>query len=337
MHIPNRIAALALALCALPAHAQNPAEFYRGKQISAYVGFSSGGGYDLYARVLARHMGRHIPGQPQIVPQNMPGAGSLRVANYIYQVAPRDGTAFATMGRASVAAPLFGQSSGQFDPRKFSWLGSANDEVSVCVGWHTSGIRTLDDLKAREVAFGATGPAEEAVQIYKAMNALLGTKVRIVSGYPGGNEMSLAIERGEIDGRCALSWSSLKATHQAWLDQKKINVLVQVSFARHIDLPDVPLLIDLAPNDEARQILKFLAARQVMGRPFFGPPDVPKDRAAALRKAFLDTMRDPEFLAEADKFKLEITPVSAERIEELLKDLYASPPDVVQQAAALFN
>jgi hypothetical protein len=149
--------------------------------------------------------------------------------------------------------------------------------------------------------------------------------------------MSLAIERGEIDGRCALSWSSLKATHQAWLDQKKINVLAQVSFARHADLPDVPLLIDLAPNDEVRQILKFLAARQVMGRPFFGPPDVPKDRAAALRKAFLDTMRDPEFLAEADKLKLEITPVAAERIEELLKDLYASPPDVVQKAAALFN
>jgi tripartite-type tricarboxylate transporter receptor subunit TctC len=337
MRLPTLTVAVALALSAAPARAQTPAEFYKGKQISAYVGFSAGGGYDLYARVLARHMGRHIPGNPQIVPQNMPGAGSLRAANYIAQVAPRDGTAFATMGRASVVAPLFGQGGAQFDPRRFTWLGSANDEVSVCVGWHASRIRTLDDMKTSEVAFGATGPAEEAVQIYKAMNALLGMKVRIVSGYPGGNEMNLAIERGEIDGRCALSWSSVKATHQAWLDEKKIRILAQVSFARHADLPDVPLLIDLALNPEARQIMKFLAARQVMGRPFFAPPDVPKDRADALRKAFMDTLRDPDFLAEAEKFKLEITPVGAERIEDLLRDLYATLPDIVQKAATLFN
>jgi hypothetical protein len=165
----------------------------------------------------------------------------------------------------------------------------------------------------------------------------MGAQIRIVSGYPGGNEINLAIERGEIDGRCALSWSSVKATHQAWVDQKKINVLTQVSFARHPDLPDVPLFLDLAANEEARQIVKFLAARQVIGRPFFGPPDVPAERAAALRKAFLDTLNDKEFLAEADRAKLEINPVPAERIEGLLKELYAIPPEITKKAAALFN
>jgi tripartite-type tricarboxylate transporter receptor subunit TctC len=327
------------AFGALPqgVHAQPAAEFFRGKQVSLYVGFSAGGGYDLYARALARHMPRHLPGHPTIVPQNMPGAGSLRVANFIYQVAPRDGLAFATMGRASVVAPLFGQSGAQFDPRRFTWLGSANDEVSICAAWHTSGIRSFGDLKAKPSALGATGPAEEAVQVYKSMNALLGTKIRIVSGYPGGNEINLAIERGEIDGRCALSWSSVKATLPAWLEQKKLAILTQVSFAKHADLPQVPLLIDLAPDDEARQILKFLAARQVMGRPYFAPPDVPAERAAALRQAFMATLNDPEFLAEAERAKLEITPVPGERIEDLLKELYATPAEIVQKAVALFN
>jgi tripartite-type tricarboxylate transporter receptor subunit TctC len=169
------------------------------------------------------------------------------------------------------------------------------------------------------------------------MNALLGTKVKTVSGYPGGAQINLALERGEVHGRCALSWSSVKATLQHWLDEKKLRVLVQVASAKHADLPDVPSMMDLAPNEEARQIFRFLVARQVMGRPFFGPPDVPADRAAALRKAFLDTLRDPDFLAEADKAKLEINPVPAERIEDLLKELYATPADVVKRASVLFN
>ena len=212
---------LAVALTS-PVAAQTPAEFYKGKQVSIYVGFSAGGTYDLYARALARHIGRHIPGNPSVVPRNMEGAGSLRLANYMHQVAPRDGTAIATIGRATVAAPLFGVAAAKFDPREFSWLGSANDEVSICAAWSESGIKRFDDLKAKEYSFGATGPTEEAVQIYKTMNALLGTKIRTVSGYPGGNQINLAIERGEIHGRCALSWSSVKATLQHWLDDKKL-------------------------------------------------------------------------------------------------------------------
>jgi len=335
------MARLALALSAViltsPALAQTPAEFYQGKQVSIYVGFSAGGTYDIYARTLARHIGKHIPGNPSVVPRNMEGAGSLRLANYIHQIAPRDGTAIATIGRATVAAPLFGVAAAKFDPREFSWLGSANDEVSVCAAWHESGIRRFDDLKTKEYSFGATGPTEEAVQIYKTMNALLGTRIRTVSGYPGGNQMNLAIERGEIHGRCALSWSSVKATLQHWVDEKKLRPLLQVASAKHAELPDVPLLMDLATDDETRYVFRFLVARQVIGRPFFGPPEVPADRAAVLRKAFIDTMNDKEFLTEADKAKLEINPVPAQRIEDLLRELYAVPAAITKKAAVLFN
>src|SRR5262245_16359310 len=327
---------LAIALSS-PAAAQPPAEFYKGKQVSIYIGFSAGGTYDLYARALARHIGRHIPGNPSVVPKNMEGAGSLRLANYMHQVAPRDGTAIATIGRATVAAPLFGVAAAKFDPREFSWLGSANDEVSICAAWRESGITRFDDLKAREYSFGATGPTEEAVQIYKTMNALLSTKIRPVSGYPGGNQINLAIERGEIHGRCALSWSSVKATLQHWLDDRKLVPILQVASAKHPELPDVPMLTDLAANDEARYVFRFLVARQVIGRPFFGAPGVPADRAAALRQAFIDTLNDKEFLAEAEKAKLEINPVPAARIEDLFRELYAIPADITRKAAVLFN
>jgi tripartite-type tricarboxylate transporter receptor subunit TctC len=329
---------LAVALhCGASAHAQTPAEFYKGNTINIYVGFSAGGTYDLYARTLARHIGRHIPGSPAVITRNMAGAGSLRLANFIDQVAPRDGTAIATIGRSTVAAPLFGVPTANYDPRRFSWLGSTNNEVSVCAAWHASGVTKFDDLKAKEHSFGATGPAEEAVQIYKSMNALLGTRIRIVSGYPGGAQINLAMERGEVHGRCALSWSSVKATLQRWLDQKRLRVLLQVAAAKHADLPDIPLLMDLAPSDEARQIFRFLIARQVMGRPYFGPTGVPAERAAVLRKAFIDTLHDPQFLAEANKAKLEINPVPASRIEALLKELYATPADAIKKASALFN
>jgi tripartite-type tricarboxylate transporter receptor subunit TctC len=338
MSLVKRIVAVAL-LASLPfaAQAQTPAEFYKGKQVSLYIGFSAGGGYDLYARTLARHMGKHIPGNPQVVPKNMDGAGSLRASNFIYEAAPRDGTAFGASGRATPMSPLFGQSAAQFDARKYTWLGSANDEVSLCIASQASCITKFDDLRKSEKSFGSTGPTEEGVQVVKTTNALLGTKIKIIIGYPGSNEINMSMERCEIDGRCAISWSSIKSTMQPLVDQKKITILSQVAFAKHPELPDVPLLSDFATTDEARQILKFLVARQVMGRPYFAPPDLPSDRAAALRMAFMDTLQDPEFLADADKLKLEITPVPARRIEELLTELYKTPPEIVQKAAALFN
>jgi tripartite-type tricarboxylate transporter receptor subunit TctC len=326
-----------MAMLPQATHAQTVAEFYKGRQINLYIGYSAGGAYDLYARLIARHMGRHVPGNPSIVPQNIAGGGSLRAANFTYQVAPKDGTAFATIGRSVPLAPLFGHSGTQFDPRRYTWLGSANDEVTVCAAWHTSGFRTFEDMRRREMTSGGTGQTDEAAQIVKGLNVFLGTKIKAVSGYPGGNEINLAIERGEIDGRCALSWSSVRPTRPQWIEQKLINVLIQVSFNKHPELPEVPLILDLAPDDDARQVLRFLAAQQVLGRPFLAPPDVPAERATALRRAFMDTLRDPEFLAEARRAALEITPVPGERIEALLGELYTTPPDVLKKAAALFN
>ena len=328
------LAAVALS-AGTSAHAQSVAEFYRGKTVTLYIGFSVGGGYDLYARMLARHMVRHIPGNPQIVPQNMAGAGSLRVANFVYQAAPKDGTVFATMGRGSAFGPLLGQGGPAFDAQKFTWLGSANDEVSVCAAWHTAGFATFADLRAKAMITGATGPTDETAQIPRIINGVLGTKMRVVTGYPGGNDINLALERGEIEGRCGLSWSSAKVAHQDWIDGKKLKLLVQVAGAKHADLPDVPLATDLAVNDEQRQILAIFAARQVMGRPFFAPPDLPKERAAALRTAFVDTMRDPEFLAEAARAKLEITPVSGEKVEALVREVYRTPAEIALKAGAL--
>lgn len=324
-----------LVLLALtsPALAQTPADFFRGKQVSLYIGFSAGGTYDLYGRVVARHIGKHIPGNPVVVPRNLEGAGSIRLVNFMYSQAPRDGTAIATMGRGGAFGPLFGMKGAQFDAERFIWLGSANDEVSLCAAWHLSGIRTFEDVRQRELVIAATGPGDESQTVPKLLNAVLGSKFKVIGGYPGSNEMTISIERGETQGRCAYSWASMKSVHRQWLDEKKINILVQLSYQKHPELPDIPLAGDLAKTPEDRQMINLLAARQVMGRPFFTTPELPADRAAALRKAFLDVLRDPEFLAEAEKLKLEITPVPGERVQQIVHDIYATPRPIVERAA----
>jgi tripartite-type tricarboxylate transporter receptor subunit TctC len=300
------------------------------------IGYSVGGGYDVYARLIARHLGKHIPGNPIVTPKNMEGAGSLRLANWLYNVAPKDGTVFGIIGRGIPFDPLLG-GSGQFDATKFSWIGSANDEVSICAAWHATPVNTFEDLLTRDMIVGGTASGADTDQFPKIVNGVLGAKMRVISGYPGGNEITLAMERGEVQGRCGWSWSSVKATHPTWVQDKKIKILMQLSLAKHPDLPDVPLIMDLAKNDEQRQILKLVFARQVMGRPFLGPPGIPDDRLTALRKAFMDTMKDPEFLAEAEKGKLEITPVSGEDIQKLVTEVYATPKDVAAKAGAMLK
>jgi tripartite-type tricarboxylate transporter receptor subunit TctC len=330
--------AVILALCPNSAcSAQSPGDFYRGKSLDLYIGYSAGGGYDVYARALARHMGRFIPGNPTIVPKNMPGAGSLVLANWLYNVAPKDGTAFGMIGRGTGFDPLLGSTKAQFDATKFSWLGSMNDEVSVCVAWHTTGINTLEQVKQREVTVGGSGPAADTDQFPKVLNATIGTKFKIVTGYPGGNDVDLAMERGEVMGRCGWSWSSVIATHQSWLDDKKINVLVQLSLKKHPDLPNVPLVMDFAKTDQQAQIFKLVFARQPMGRPFLAPPAVPADRVAALRKAFMETLRDREFLAESEKMKLEINPVSGDEVQKIVQDVYRTPKPVAAAVAEMLN
>jgi tripartite-type tricarboxylate transporter receptor subunit TctC len=332
--------AAAAALFLLPAttgQAQSPADFYKGKNVELYIGYSVGGGYDVYARMVARHMGKHIPGNPTIVPKNMEGAGSLRVTNWLYNVAPKDGTVFATIGRGTAFNPLLGIPGGQFDATKFTWIGSANDEVSICATWHTKGITKFEELKTKPIAVGGTGASDDTTQFPKILNDVLDTKMKVVSGYPGGNDAVLAMERGEVDGRCGWSWSSVKATHKNWLDEKKINILIQLALEKHPELPDVPLVTDLAETEEQRRILRLIFARQVMGRPFVAPPGIPADRAEALRKAFMDTMNDKEFLAEADKAGLEITPVPGEKIQKLVEEVYATPAEITKKAAAIIG
>src|SRR5215472_16468433 len=298
--------ALLAALCAAPALAQSPAEFYKGRTIELDIGLSVGGAYDAYARMLARHMGRHIPGNPAIVPKTVEGAGSMRLANSLYNAAPRDGTTFGIINRSTPFEPIFANKGAQFDATRFGWIGSANNEVSVCVAWHTSGIASFEDARARELVVGATGPSADTYQFPKIANAVLGTKFKIVTGYPGGNDIDLEMERGEVQGRCGWSWTSVKATHPTWLPQKKINILFQMGLDKHPDLPGTPLIIDLARNDEERAIFKLIFGRQVMAWPFTAPPGVPAERVGVLRKAFMDTVADKDFLADAAKGNFEV-------------------------------
>jgi tripartite-type tricarboxylate transporter receptor subunit TctC len=327
-----------LSITKIPAaQAQDPAAFFKGRNVNMEIGYSAGGGYDVYARMIAHFIGKHIPGSPQIISKNLEGAGSLRLANWLYNIAAKDGTEMGTIGRGVAFDPLFGNKAAQFDAQKFNWIGSANDEVSVCVAWQGSGITKFEDLDARQMTVGGTGGGSDTDVFPQILNAVLGTKMKIITGYPGGNDVNLAMERGEVAGRCGWSWSSVVSTHKNWLDEKKITILVQLGLAKHPDLPDVPLVTDLAKTDEERQILKLIFARQVMGRPFLAPPNVPKERVEAIRQAFLDTMKDKEFLAEADKAQLEITPVSGPDVEKLVKEVYQTPPAIAAKAAQVLN
>jgi tripartite-type tricarboxylate transporter receptor subunit TctC len=319
------------------ADAEDVGAFYAGRTINIYIGYSIGGAYDVYARQIARTLGKHIPGNPTVVPQNMEGAGSLRAANYIYSRAPKDGTAIATFGRGIAFYPLMGLNGATFDAVKLNWLGSANNETSLCVAWAATGITSIDDLKTREMTAGGTGPSDDTVQFVKVINAALGTKMRTVTGYPGGGDILLAMERGEVQGRCGWSYSSLLSTRKSWIADHKINILLQLGLRKHPELPDVPLAVDLPMAPDKLAILRLVFARQVMGRPFVAPPGVPPERLAALRDAFMTTMKDPEFLAEAEQAQLEIDPVDGAEVQKLVTDIYKTPPEVALEAGKLMN
>jgi tripartite-type tricarboxylate transporter receptor subunit TctC len=327
-------AGAAALLAASPSQATGVPSFYDGKTVNMYIGYSAGGGYDVYARLVARHMARHIPGATDVVPNNMPGAGSLRMTNWLFNAAPKDGTAFGAPGRGVAFEPLLGDAA-QYDSTRFNWIGSANNEVSVCVAWHTTGIKTLDDARQRELIVGGTGGAADTDQFPKVLNAVFGTKMRLVAGYPGGNDINMAMERGEVQGRCGWSWSSVKSTRANWLKDNQINILVQLSMKKHPDIPNVPLVLDLAKTKEETQMLRLVFARQAMGRPFMAPPDVPADRVKILRAAFMATMKDKEFLAEAAKGQIEIDPVSGEEVQNIMREAYATPADLVKRVAAI--
>ena len=328
------VAALAVTSTA---RADSVADFYKGKTVELQIGYSVGGGYDTYARLVARHIGKHIPGNPTIVPQNMPGAGSLKLANWLYKAAPQDGTVFATIARAAPFDPLFGNEKAKFKADKFNYIGSANNEVSICAAMSGADIKTFDDLKSKKLIVGGTGDTADTVQFPKIMNAVLGTKMQIINGYPGGKDVVLAMERGEVQGRCGWSWSSVKSKNMDWVDGGKMNVIIQLSTDKHPELPNVPLIMDLAKSDDDKRLLNLIFARQELGRPYVAPPNVPAERVEALRAAFMATMSDPEFLKEAAEADLEITPVSGAKVQKLVNDAYMTDPSVVERINKILN
>jgi len=333
MRIQAAAVLAALALSTGPARAQSVEEFYKGRNVTMVIGFSAGSGYDIYARLLARYMGRYIPGRPNIVSQNMPGAGSLRAAQYVASVAPKDGSVIGTMSRSLPVEPLIGEA--KFDGRAFTWIGNIANNNSLCATWHDTPIKTWQDAMTKPFVLGGEGPGSDLDNFALILKNMFGAKVKLVSGYPGGTEVNLAVERRELDGRCGWSWDSIKSTKPDWVRDKKINLLVVFALQRAPDIgSDVPLILDKAQSDEQRQILRVHLAGQAFGRPFFAAQGIPEDRKAALRAAFDATMKDPEFIAEAEKLRLEVSPMTGAEIERVLGEVYALPKDLIDKAKA---
>jgi tripartite-type tricarboxylate transporter receptor subunit TctC len=326
----------AMMFASAAAQAAGPGEFYRGRNVFLVIGYTPGGGYDLYARLLARHLGKHIPGNPTVIPQNMPGAGSLKAANYLYGIAPKDGSVIGTFAHGMGSAPLLGQAA--FDARKFIWLGSITKDVMLCISWNGSPIRSWGDVMAKQFIFGGVA-AGNAPDIYaKLYNSVTGAKIKLATGFPGTNDIALAMQRREVDGLCGIAWSTVKAQHGDWVRDKKIDVLLQAASAKAPDLANVPLAGEFVHTEKGRQVLDFVLASQIMARPFVAPPGVSAERAAVLRSAFDATMRDPAFLADARKLMLDVDPVDGKDIDRLIAGLYATPKDVVAEATrALVN
>lgn len=332
------LAAAALLLAPMTASADAISDFYGKKQIRLLIGYSPGGGYDLYARVLARHMGEHLPGNPTILPENMPGAGSLRAANYLYAAAPKDGTVFGTFSRGMAMEALLSHSQGiQYDPAKFTWIGSVSDEVSVCAFTAASGIKTWADMKAGSYSIGGTASGSDTDIFPTVLRDMFGLKLKLVTGFPGGSDVDLALRRKEIDGRCGWSWSSLMARDRSMYESHEIVVPLQIGLKRHPELPDVPLITELGENPTDTAVLKLVASRQSMARPFAAPPGIPAERAEALRAAFDATMKDPAFLEEARKLELEVHPVDGATLAKIVADVAATPADVLKRAVEVLK
>ena len=326
------LAAVAGALAAMPAVADPVADFYKGKDIKIIVGGTAEGGYAPYARMLQRNMGQFIPGNPVIITQFMPGGGGLVATNYVYNAAPKDGTVIGSVQRSIVRLAMFGDKGVKYDPAKIKWLGSLHNDVSVCVAWHASPIKTLQDVMERELIVGATSPNNDTGQFPVVLNKILGTKFKVINGYNGGGAISLAIERGEVAGRCGWSWDSLRTQQGEWLRDKKVNVLTQLTLKPHPELAGVPLATELAKTGEQRGILEYIFAEQIMGKPFMFAEGVPADRVAAMRNAFMQTAQDKTALEQMNAMALDVTPVSGEEMETIVAKLIATPPDLVKQA-----
>ncbi|MDO9442258.1 MAG: tripartite tricarboxylate transporter substrate-binding protein [Beijerinckiaceae bacterium] len=322
------------ALMATPAKADAVEDFYKGRTLTLVVGYSAGGGFDLYARSFAKHLRNHVPGNPTVVVQNMPGAGSLTATNYIYNVSPKDGSVFA-LARAPVMELLAGTSRSAFETGKFTWIGNGATELSTCALLHNPQVATLADAQKHPFTLAGLGPGSDEDMFTKVLNNLFDMKARLINGYPGGAEAMLAVERGEVDGRCGWAYSSLAIAKPEWIAQKRIKVLATLTLARSPVLPEIPSVMEFAKTDRQKQILTLVIGSQTLGRPFFAPPGVPPDRAAALRSAFERTMSDPAFIADRRASGEDVNPATAAEIEALMAKLSATPKELVQETRAI--
>jgi tripartite-type tricarboxylate transporter receptor subunit TctC len=327
--------AVTVLLTAASAAAQDAVEsFYKGRQISLIVGSSPGGGYDTYARLLARHFGQAIPGNPTVVVQNMSGAGSNRAAGYIYAVAPKDGTAIGAIFPGAVLQPLLSEVPVPHDPSKLVYLGSANSDVYVCYVRSDAAVKTFKDLLTTELIVGASNPGATTYDLPLLLNSIVGTKFKIVTGYPGSREITLALDRGEVQGACGIGWTGIEQMHPDWFEQDKVRVLVQLSNKGHPDLNKrgVPLGEELAKSDDDKRVIRLVFSQGLFGRPYVLPPGVPAERVTALRTAFMQAFGDKTLRAEADKMQLDVDAMSGDDLQKLVADLYATPPHLVERA-----
>jgi tripartite-type tricarboxylate transporter receptor subunit TctC len=331
------VAAVAVIGCvAGSARAEAVAEFYQGRSVDFVVGSGAGGGYDIYARLLARRMGEHIPGKPTLIVKNVVGGGGIRASNLLYNVSPRDGSVIATVSRAMITAPVLGVASAKFDASKFTWLGNLTGEDSVCVAWHTAPVKTWADLKKTKLIVGTAAPGTSTYTFPALLKNMFGAKFELVTGYPDASQTVLALERGEVQSICQ-TYSTIKATHPTWIKDGTVNVLTVVGLRRNAELPNVPAAAEFATTKEQQQIIKVILGPELIGRPVFAPPAVPAGRVAALRDAFIATTKDTEFLADATRQKLEIDPTGGAEIQELVTDILSAPPEMMAKARAMLS
>jgi len=325
--------ALALALVT-PALAQTGEGPYKGQQLRIVISAGVGGGYDAYARLLARHLDKYVAGRPAIVLQNMPGAAGMLATNWAYSVAPKDGSVLLATYNALIPEPLFGNPAVQFDPLKFEWIGSIGKQQNICVTWHTNPIKTIDQAIGHNLTVSSTGATGFSATMGLVLNALIGTKIKVVLGY-ATNEARLAVERGETDGICGLSWSTLKASNPDWIQNKRLNVLVQTGSKAHFELPGTPLLIDLVKSETDKKVVDLISFSEDMGRPFVMPPGTPANMVQAVRRGFDATMKDPDFLEDARKGMMEVDPLTGEEMKASLERNYKAEPALIKRAAEL--
>jgi tripartite-type tricarboxylate transporter receptor subunit TctC len=331
------LAGLGLLIGTSGALAQSAADFFKGRQLTMLVYSGAGSTYDIYARLLAKHMPNHLPGKPTIITQYMVGAGGLKQVDYMNKIAPRDGTVFGTIGRGLAFEPMLGKNEVGFDPLKFNWLGSMNREITVALSWNTAKIKTFEDLKTMELLVPGTGAGADSEIVPRAYNSLAGTKFKIISGYRDTSEAALQMETGELTGLAYWSWSSIIAAHPDWIRDKKVNLLFQTGVKEIPGVPGVPRIRELVSNPTDRKALEFLLAREVIGRPFLLPPGVPADRVKFLREAFAETMKDPAFIKDAETGNVEVNLVTGEEVDALLKDAATSPSEVIERVKKILD